>query len=804
MSVLITPIPSNLSYLFDSTHLSSLNGRVRGTRVSKSVGSKRSAFAVVDTSPDLESTGELTGQPLPPPSSKDPEDVVSLLSPRGDLTNALILFTSAYGSVTGAFSEIFTFPFLDSLKMPGSDPTSGSDSPSDTLDAKIIMTTRQLLLDGNANFHNFCDFEKQTCRNLIGYSTLLNTLLKQQTPSAFADSVEPVVSKYTDQLDARNEEKAKAFKQLINFTAAVKKNIASTTRQLQDFRDKIAATEAQLNNHNVGRTLLSLLGNLFSLSGSDDEIISKLAVLLGIATSALTGNFAALYKEKARLQELLTNLRRLQTQLETVNNNMTVLSSALGSTIEANDVLADVWTEVSDKLTTLQSMESSEEKLSPAQLSTVLKAWQTTKDQANIAVGALSTAIVASAAVASSASSFAASEGSIGIPQSALLDPRKFKILKKLATSPEITSHIKATAYSNVTALEGSTDNDEDQKKAEDAMNKAIDYLGTNAKCFSPPPDVQEALGRLAGDCSAIIKTFSNVLEIPYVDQLQILNPFKTKDTPDLPEQLDIRTIVLAYQKKYQDLQTDSITCVRTLLSYAAYQLVVLPRVTPFAPRSGQVGLDTYMEACQNVVSKYKEQANTLSDRYTTFGQEWALCQSNLQNAINKCSADATAARDALQKEKDKYEKQTIMGVLEIFGAVALFAIGAFTMPLGLLAIGAGGYLLYKGIKDLQGLSEINAAIDSFNKAITSADSTEKALTILKDPMQKVAQAVANVGKIWSDITQSLTNIEVFMITWVAPKVFIVTVGDVVKEWGNIKQSSENYIAVITGGSILT
>ncbi|GAB7346962.1 hypothetical protein MBLNU459_g2016t2 [Dothideomycetes sp. NU459] len=778
MSVLITPIPSNLSYLFDSTHLSSLNGRVRGTRVSKSVGSKRSAFAVVDTSPDLESTGELTGQPLPPPSSKDPEDVVSLLSPRGDLTNALILFTSAYGSVTGAFSEIFTFPFLDSLKMPGSDPTSGSDSPSDTLDAKIIMTTRQLLLDGNANFHNFCDFEKQTCRNLIGYSTLLNTLLKQQTPSAFADSVEPVVSKYTDQLDARNEEKAKAFKQLINFTAAVKKNIASTTRQLQDFRDKIAATEAQLNNHNVGRTLLSLLGNLFSLSGSDDEIISKLAVLLGIATSALTGNFAALYKEKARLQELLTNLRRLQTQLETVNNNMTVLSSALGSTIEANDVLADVWTEVSDKLTTLQSMESSEEKLSPAQLSTVLKAWQTTKDQANIAVGALSTAIVASAAVASSASSFAASEGSIGIPQSSgelklfkmAVDTGserrvflKFKILKKLATSPEITSHIKATAYSNVTALEGSTDNDEDQKKAEDAMNKAIDYLG-------PPPDVQEALGRLAGDCSAIIKTFSNVLEIPYVDQLQILNPFKTKDTPDLPEQLDIRTIVLAYQKKYQDLQTDSITCVRTLLSYAAYQLVVLPRVTPFAPRSGQVGLDTYMEACQNVVSKYKEQANTLSDRYTTFGQEWALCQSNLQNAINKCSADATAARDALQKEKDKYEKQTIMGVLEIFGAVALFAIGAFTMPLGLLAIGAGGYLLYKGIKDLQGLSE----------------------------------AVANVGKIWSDITQSLTNIEVFMITWVAPKVFIVTVGDVVKEWGNIKQSSENYIAVITGGSILT
>jgi hypothetical protein len=57
--------------------------------------------------------------------------MVSLLSSDKDLTNALILFTSAYGSVTAAFSDIFSFPFLDNLKMPTADPTGiKNDKPS--------------------------------------------------------------------------------------------------------------------------------------------------------------------------------------------------------------------------------------------------------------------------------------------------------------------------------------------------------------------------------------------------------------------------------------------------------------------------------------------------------------------------------------------------------------------------------------------------------------------------------------------------------------------------------------------------
>ena len=64
-----------------------------------------------------------------------------------------------------------------------------------------------------------------------------------------------------------------------------------------------------------------------------------------------------------------------------------------------------------------------------------------------------------------------------------------------------------------------------------------------------PPTDVQESLQKLAGDCGAIVQTFSNVLQIPYTDQLQIINPFKTMDTPNLPATMIVRDIILAYQK---------------------------------------------------------------------------------------------------------------------------------------------------------------------------------------------------------------------------------------------------------------
>ncbi|KAK3320231.1 hypothetical protein B0T19DRAFT_479193 [Cercophora scortea] len=822
MSLLITPIPLELSHVLDSSNLSRLNHKVRGARLLRS-NANRPLFAHVEKSHALNFAA---AAPAPETSDEEPvtpQDTVTLLSPGKDITDVLVSFTESYGSVVTAFSQIFSFPFLDNLKIGAPTPTPTLDAGDEKPDTTPVATTstRDLFLSGNTDFHAWADFEKQTCRNLVGYATLLSTLLKQQTPADFVSAVEPVLTRYSEQLADRNEAKAEVFTKasataLIKFTASLRENIKSTTETIKAFSAKIDSAEEQLSNLNVGKTVLSLLKNLFLLDGSEEDVLAKLAFLLGVSLSALTGDFNSLYKQKAKLRELIVSLQRLQGQLESVNSSMASLSLALGHTIDANDVLSEVWEHVSANLNVLATQEDSGDKLSPTDLNTVLNAWKKTKDQANAAIASLSSAIVSSTAAASAAASIAPSEGPITMPRtagelklfkmaasvgndSALLHPQQFNVMKRLATTPEVTTRVTHHAARLFTMAAanfdtGSTNEGDDQQKAEAEMNKQITYLG-------PPPEVTSALEKLSGDCKAVIQTFSNVLQIPYLDQLQILNPFKTETTPDEPEKKDIRSIVLAYQAKYQDLQNSSVDCIRGLISYSAYQLAVLPKVTPFAPRAGQVGLDLYLEACQSVVDSYVTKASALSDRYTKFGQEWRLCQDNLQNAIKTAQADAKSAREALERERDRYEKQTIMGVLEIFGALALFALAAFTMPVGILALAGGGALLYKAVKDLEGLSAIDAAIDTFKAAITTADATEKQLQVLVDPMQKVADAVSRVSKIWSDITQSLTNIQTFMITWnsASPQTFTVSVGAVITDWGNVKTNSELYIGVITG-----
>ncbi|KAL8355782.1 hypothetical protein RB601_001198 [Gaeumannomyces tritici] len=251
--------------------------------------------------------------------------------------------------------------------------------------------------------------------------------------------------------------------------------------------------------------------------------------------------------------------------------------------------------------------------------------------------------------------------------------------MRKLASSPAVASRYTAALTSQMIASKAeavpsefmseamvaeSTTADDDQKAQED-LEKMIDYLGQVA---FPSADI-------------------------------ILNPFKTKDTPDEKDNLTIRDIVLRFQ---------------------AVSLLSVPHA--------------------------KHQDNT------RFGQKWKLCQDNLENEINKFKQGTDSARNALETQRGQYTKTAVMGVLEIFGALALFAIAAFTMPYGLLAIGAGGYLLYKGIKDLTSLAGIDAAIERFKSAANTADTTNKNLTVLREPLQKVADAVAKVITIWDAI----------------------------------------------------
>ena len=175
MSLLVTPIPEHLHQVLDSSNLARLGQRVRGTRSAK-VGQPAKLIFAPPPAASGDDAPEVPNEPQPPKSVDGTQDPVTLLSADKKLSDTLVLFTQSYGAVTGAFSDIFSFPFLETL----------ANDPGETGDAKGgSISTRQLFLDGNHSFYVWCDFEKQTCRNLVGYATLLSNLLKQLTPAEY-------------------------------------------------------------------------------------------------------------------------------------------------------------------------------------------------------------------------------------------------------------------------------------------------------------------------------------------------------------------------------------------------------------------------------------------------------------------------------------------------------------------------------------------------------------------------------------------------------------------------------------------
>lgn len=181
-SVLVTPIPVNLRHVLDSSTLSCLASRKRGLRASDALAA---ALAEKPMFATLDGDGNVVPVPLPKPKVVvgDPAttSIVSLLSPKKDFSLALTLFTNSYSSATSSFSDIFSFPFLENLKAP---ENAGSGSDADKLIAAASLgSTRQMFLDGQSNFLAWTDFEKQLCRNLIGYATVTSTLARSQTPA---------------------------------------------------------------------------------------------------------------------------------------------------------------------------------------------------------------------------------------------------------------------------------------------------------------------------------------------------------------------------------------------------------------------------------------------------------------------------------------------------------------------------------------------------------------------------------------------------------------------------------------------
>lgn len=71
----------------------------------------------------------------------------------------------------------------------------------------------------------------------------------------------------------------------------------------------------------------------------------------------------------------------------------------------------------------------------------------------------------------------------------------------------------------------------------------------------SPPAteSIKEQLNTLAGDCNQVKNTFSNILQVPFLQNLSILNPFKVGNSEE-KDSINMREVV----QRYKDVSTSS------------------------------------------------------------------------------------------------------------------------------------------------------------------------------------------------------------------------------------------------------
>lgn len=172
MSLMLSPIPSHLENLLTVKPLRRLG---KPARNGSSPAKPKAAFATRSfNGTNGANNGNGNGHSLLAATSVqspvDTQDIITLLGPGTGLSSALLGFASSYGSATDAFTNLFTFPFLNVLQ------------PEDSQEFKN-MNTRDLLLQGNNTFHVLATQQVTLCRNLKAFSLLSQTLLQQQTVS---------------------------------------------------------------------------------------------------------------------------------------------------------------------------------------------------------------------------------------------------------------------------------------------------------------------------------------------------------------------------------------------------------------------------------------------------------------------------------------------------------------------------------------------------------------------------------------------------------------------------------------------
>ncbi|KAK5046032.1 hypothetical protein LTR84_008819 [Exophiala bonariae] len=665
-------------------------------------------------------------------------DPAACLKPAGNVEVLVKTSLQAFNSVDTSAKALLTKSAkdLDAFRGPSGDE---------------VVTMRQLITNCTGEYKELALTEIRLCEDLKGYGTILPSLLEMSI-SEILSIVQPMVDEYKKAVDnGKNERQARGEKivmEIEEINGRIKdasENIDALVKQAESLEDSLA-------KETLGKLLADFLRKLFNLADDDEGASAQLATLLGVAVDTLLSSFEKLYKDRQKLQDTLNKVKALIISLKDIKAELIRLVAGTKAGIDADRDVVQVWAEVQKRLQDLTTYPDQSSNLTKEQKLIVAMAWDQMVKTATSAIGQLTGAVPAKPQRGGSTNGLSsATARTMPFPETRaqinailmaarvgademLIDPKKYAVLSKLSQVPEVVHRLFTNAVPS----------DSEDPEVENQIKK----FGVE--------DVKEKMEGLGSDHKAIVNSFQKILEMPFLQNLNIIDPLSQHS-----EEIDMRTLVQRYKTKYEQLQHKTVAVCQNFMSTSTLQLSLLPKVgipnTESAKDPSNISIKDYAETMKPIVDGYKQDADDARRAHVDFLNEWKNAQINITSRIEECKAKAKLLKEQIEAKQKEYENETVWGVLKLIGGV-ICLVASYWVPL-LAPVGIS--LMTTGIKQLIDRGQLSDAIKELQQQFDTANDTADKLGQLKAPMDTVTTKLQTVINIWNDINTNINDIQV-------------------------------------------
>ncbi|KAJ6561975.1 hypothetical protein B0H19DRAFT_1026798 [Mycena capillaripes] len=681
-------------------------------------------------------------------------EIVNALGP-GSRLSKLAQFSSSYSTVTENFNKLLLYPFLQSIVL--SDPENKKLNDEDL---------RTIVVDGNSRFGQLCTSNISIAQQVNSYGKAVPVLLKSLTIGKYAISTKPLIGQYVAEAEASSGDNKEFFEEFQTYLSTLDEQIALMASNVSDLTSQIEKASGELANANVGRVIGDLIKSLFKTATGEEGDIQT-ATLLNVGIETLKSSFTQLWKDQQRLKDLIKGLTALKDNLTAIKKLFSALSKALTGVISDAQSLLLTWSDVQARL---GEVETIDRKVTDTESKQIVTAWTKAQEAATAYVDVVS----GSGSKPPVRALFAAA--SAALPNHMPKVPRTQGELKMARLLTSIAStHSKVAHHSAIENFRAENDHVTDSDK-----EKVLEAAG-------PPSETQAILDEAILQTSGVMQQFNDLLEIPFLNQLQCNNP----DKPS--EKIDIQTMVKNYQKMYWDLQQDTVPLAQDLQTYSKTVLLLLPKlVSTSSAKPGQVTVASYLSAHQALAADYHLQADAIFNRSLTYKNLWDNAIIAVKQAINECKTNITTWESTIDDLNEEIKKLTLKAVLMGVGALLCFAAAAF-LPGGSIA------LIGMTISAIQQIGKLRETINDLKGKIEIAKDTQEKLEYLLPFMVKISQSLTDIAAVWKDITQGLNDIEAWNSLLITPSLLDIVRPELLTSWTGIRDATQRYMDIIVG-----